>query len=156
MYLYLIKRQGIEEVRLYEVLKGGREKHVGTMDSSEKSLQICGVYLLRRDAVSDLDAVSKSKNDKNNSSHVYINSTTAGRKIYKDSIIKYSISGSQYDTAFATVKDGKIISIASQRRTLELCEGAEVIRVAKINGGYYKVNEAPVYSKSNESADENE
>ena len=156
MYLYLITRLELEELRHYQVLKNGRESHVYTMASKEKSCIIRGVYKTKKDA--ELDSAILRKNDKeyNAPNHEFMNFTTAGRKVYKDQSIKYSISGNQFQSYFASVKDNRIVSLSPTKEALETQEGAEIFEVVKIRGKFYKINDKPVYVKSEESAGENE
>ena len=156
MYLHVITRQEVEELRHYETLKSGKESHAYTMSSNEKSFIVRGVYISKLDAEKDLDIMKKADHAYRNPSHKFVNYTTAGRKIYEHQCIRYSIKGNQYNTYYVAVKDGKIIAIAPQRHKLENPDGAEVSQVVKIGGRYYKINEGPVYAKADETTGENE
>ncbi len=157
MYLYFITRTEKKELRHYEVLKSGRESHVYTMTSEEKAFNVYAFYKSREIAEKDLAVVKRSDRDFQNPQHKFINYTTAGRKIYQDQSISYSIKGQLMDTCFATVdKGGRILSMTTKRQDLEVIPGAEVVEVVRFCGRLYKVNTNPVYAKSTESTGENE
>lgn len=155
MYLHFITRREVEELRHYQVLKTGKESHVYTMNSEEKSYKIIGVYKSKQDAEKDFAVVKKADKEYNKPCHKFVNITTAGRKIYQDQIISYSIKGRQMDTCFASVKNGRILETARKAEELDRPEGSEIMEIVKLDGRFYKINEKPIYSKSSEAEEEN-
>ena len=153
MYLYFITRTEKEELRHYEILKSGKESSVYTMTSNEKSFRVYAFYKSKEIAERDLTFVKRADRDYQSPEHKFINYTTAGRKIYQDQSISYSIKGQLMETCFALVdKSGKILSMAIKRQDLEAIDGAEVVEVVRFCGRLYKVNENPVYAKNGEVA----
>lgn len=158
MYLYVIKRDAKREIRHYEELKNGREKHVYTMSSEAESSRIVGVYAWCRYAKSDLEIIKGRDRQFNETEHIYLNDTTAGRKIYSDLVIQYSIKGHQFNTVYASVRNGEILETASQERSLKIPAGLGIkhMELVKIDGKFYEVHKEPVYTQHSESADENQ
>lgn len=158
MYLYVIVRDEKREIRHYDRLKNGKEKHVYTVSSEIESSTIKGVYAWCRDAKSDLDIIKSRDCHYNAPEHRYLNDTTAGRKIYADAVIQYSVKGNQFCTMHASVKNGKILETATQERSLKIPEvsGIKHMELVQIEGRFYEVNKSPVYAGFSESAEENQ
>ena len=95
----------------------------------DKAISFYGVYQLRRYAIKDVIQLNMNNNDYGT---------------------EYVVSGDQFDTRTAIVKNGKIIDKKQHIRPIDIPSDAEKLHLAKINGRYYEIKKSSVFEKEDD------